>query len=142
MMGWASNIAHLVLGEFGLSPSTNDGKVVGLAQHFDYPNASVEVYTVSSCFFSGRKAVNNAPLDTLSSHGSVLKTMSIITDMVLSIHPVSIHDVGEAIPQNPVSKPTEKQVLSLLKAAESENGPTDSSITWRVFIIAMPPSST
>lgn len=45
-----------------------------------------------------------------------------------------------AIPQNPVSKPTEKQVLSLLKAAESENGPTDSSITCRVFIIAMPSS--
>ena len=44
-----SNIAHLVLRKFRLSPSTNDGKVVGLAQHFDYPNASVEVYTVSSC---------------------------------------------------------------------------------------------
>ena len=41
-----------------------------------------------------------------------------------------------AIPQNPVSKPTEKQLLSLLKAAESENGPTDSSITCRVFIMA------
>lgn len=44
-----SSVAHLVLREFGLSPSTNDGKVVGLAQHFDYPNASVEVYTVSLC---------------------------------------------------------------------------------------------
>lgn len=44
-----SSIAHLVLGEFGLSPSTHDGEIIGLAQHFDYPNASVEVYTVSSC---------------------------------------------------------------------------------------------
>lgn len=72
-----SSIAHLVLGEFGLSPSTNNGKVVGLAQHFDYPNASVEVYTVSPCI-PVRDTVDNAPLDTLSSHGSVLKTMSII----------------------------------------------------------------
>ena len=38
-------------------------------------------------------------------------------------------------PQKPVSKPTAKQELSLLKVAESENGPTDSSITCRVFIL-------
>ena len=40
------------------------------------------------------------------------------------------------LPQNPVSKPTEKQLLSLLKVDESENGPTDSSMTCRVFIFA------
>lgn len=40
-----------------------------------------------------------------------------------------------ALPQKPVSKPTEKQLLSLLKAADSENGPTDSSMTWRVFMM-------
>lgn len=39
------------------------------------------------------------------------------------------------IPQNPVFKPTEKQLVSLLKAADSEYSPTDSSITWRVFIV-------
>jgi hypothetical protein len=39
------------------------------------------------------------------------------------------------LPQNPVSKPTEKQLLSLLKLAEREYGPTDSSITCRVSIV-------
>lgn len=41
------------------------------------------------------------------------------------------------IPQNPESRPTEKHVLSLLKVDESENGPTDSSMTWRVFILVL-----
>lgn len=41
----------------------------------------------------------------------------------------------DLIPQNPVFNPTEKQLVSLLKAADSEYGPTDSSITWRVFIV-------
>lgn len=43
--------------------------------------------------------------------------------------------LGESLPQNPVSKPTEKQVFSLLKADESEKAPTDSSIACRVFIV-------
>lgn len=37
------DIAHLILGEFRLSPSTNDSKVVRLAQHFYYPDTRVEV---------------------------------------------------------------------------------------------------
>lgn len=41
----------------------------------------------------------------------------------------------EGLPQKPVSKPTEKQLFSLLNVAEREKGPTDSSITWRVFIL-------
>ena len=40
------------------------------------------------------------------------------------------------LPQKPKFKPTEKQLLSLLKAADSEYGPMDSSITWRVFMVA------
>lgn len=42
------------------------------------------------------------------------------------------------LPQNPVSKPTEKQLLSWLNVADSEYGPMDSSITWRVFIAEVP----
>lgn len=40
-----------------------------------------------------------------------------------------------SVPQKPVSSPTEKQLLSLLKAADRETGPAESSITWRVFIL-------
>jgi hypothetical protein len=39
-----------------------------------------------------------------------------------------------ALPQKPVSSPTEKQLLSLLKATDRETGPAELSITWRVFI--------
>ena len=39
------------------------------------------------------------------------------------------------VPQKPVSSPTEKQLLSLLKAADREIGPADSSMTCRVFIV-------
>jgi hypothetical protein len=42
---------------------------------------------------------------------------------------------AQRLPQKPEFKPTEKQLLSLLKAADSEYGPIDSSITWRVFIV-------
>lgn len=38
------------------------------------------------------------------------------------------------IPQNPLSSPTEKQLLSWLKEAESETGPADSSIAGLVFM--------
>ena len=37
--------------------------------------------------------------------------------------------------QNPESNPTEKQVFSLLKVAESDVGPAVVSITGRVFIV-------
>jgi hypothetical protein len=37
--------------------------------------------------------------------------------------------------QKPESSPTEKQVLSVLKAAESEAGPVEVSITGLVFIL-------
>lgn len=40
-----------------------------------------------------------------------------------------------SVPQKPVSSPTEKQLLSLLKAVDRETGPAESSITWRVFIL-------
>ena len=43
---------------------------------------------------------------------------------------------AQHLPQNPEFKPTEKQLLSLLNAADSEYGPRDSSITWRVFMVA------
>ena len=35
-----------------------------------------------------------------------------------------------------MSRPTEKQLLSLLKAADSDTGPVESSMTCRVFIVA------
>lgn len=41
---------------------------------------------------------------------------------------------NQEIPQNPLSSPTEKQLLSWLKEAESETGPTDSSIVGLVFM--------
>lgn len=47
------------------------------------------------------------------------------------------HRKQQSLPQNPVSKPTEKQLFSLLKAEESENVPTDSSIACRVFILIL-----
>lgn len=47
-----------------------------------------------------------------------------------------MHLCRRTIPQNPELRPTEKQLLSLLKAADSEHGPVDSSMTWRVFMIA------
>lgn len=50
-------------------------------------------------------------LDTLSSHGSELKT------------------------QKPVSRPTQKQLASWLKDADKEMGPAESSITGLVFIV-------
>lgn len=40
-----------------------------------------------------------------------------------------------ALPQNPVSSPTEKQLLSLLKATDSDTGPVESSITCLVFML-------
>jgi hypothetical protein len=48
-------------------------------------------------------------------------------------HPNNLR--AQRLPQNPEFKPTEKQLLSLLKAADSEYGPIDSSITWRVFMV-------
>lgn len=36
--------AYLILRELGLPPSTDDGQVVGLAEHFDDANTGVEVY--------------------------------------------------------------------------------------------------
>lgn len=43
--------------------------------------------------------------------------------------------VDASLPQKPVSSPTEKQLLSWLKAADKETGPADSSIAGRVFMI-------
>ena len=37
--------------------------------------------------------------------------------------------------QKPVSSPTEKQLLSWLKATAKETGPVDSSIAGRVFMV-------
>lgn len=40
---YAGSGTYLVLGELGVSPTPNDGHVVGLAQHLGYPDASIEV---------------------------------------------------------------------------------------------------
>jgi hypothetical protein len=40
------------------------------------------------------------------------------------------------IPQKPLSRPTEKQLLSWLKATDKETGPTDSSMAGLVFMVA------
>ena len=45
-------------------------------------------------------------------------------------------EAGEAnLPQKPESRPTEKHELSRLKVQDSEYGPTDSSMTCRVFMV-------
>jgi hypothetical protein len=46
----------------------------------------------------------------------------------------TINRQGECLPQNPVSNPTEKQLLSWLKAHDSDTGPADSSIAGLVFM--------
>lgn len=38
------NIAYLVLGEFGLPSSANDGEIVGLSQHLYYSDTGIEIY--------------------------------------------------------------------------------------------------
>lgn len=91
---------------------------------------SVEICQSSYCHEA--KILNIAPLDTLSSHGSALKT--VVRELSVRIqHSFALYTTG--LPQNPVSKPTEKQLFSLLKEDEIEKGPTDSSITCRVFIL-------
>lgn len=40
-----------------------------------------------------------------------------------------------AIPQKPVSRPTEKQLASWLNATDRDTGPVDSSMTGLVFIL-------
>lgn len=44
---------------------------------------------------------------------------------------------SESKTQKPVSEPTLKQLTSLLNDADSETGPRDSSITGRVFMVAL-----
>ena len=41
------------------------------------------------------------------------------------------------LPQKPVSRPTAKQVASILNEAERVKGPVDSSIIGRVFMMKM-----
>ena len=41
----------------------------------------------------------------------------------------------QSIPQKPVSNPTEKQLLSWLKATDNDIGPADSSIAGLVFMV-------
>ena len=70
----------------------------------------------------------NIPRDTLSSHGSELKTASLLSNAF------SFGRRKEDIPQKPVSNPTAKQVLSWLKAIVRAIGPVDSSIVGLVFM--------
>jgi hypothetical protein len=73
------------------------------------------------------------PLDTLSSHGSALKT---VVSRHQLINTMMAWNAQTNLPQNPVSRPTEKQLLSLLKVAERDTGPSEISITCRVFMVA------
>ena len=69
------------------------------------------------------------PLEALSSHGSELKTTR------------DVRTWGKGrkecyrVPQKPVSRPTEKQVLSWLKATERATGPEVSLTAALVFMI-------
>ena len=74
---------HLVLRKFGLFPSTDDGEVVGLAEHDGYADARAEVcrHDIGEHVDRSREggggavACRTIPLDTLSSHGLALKTI-------------------------------------------------------------------
>lgn len=85
--------------------------------------------------------MGHLPLETLSSHGSALKTIYSFIDKLS--WPQGYRSVEDRVwvvffiylPQNPVSRPTEKQVVSVLNAAESETGPVESSITCLVFMV-------
>jgi hypothetical protein len=82
-----------------------------------------------------RMAVGNLPLDTLSSHGSELKTIIKFPASQFGSLAWANECNGSYLPQNPESRPTEKQLISLLKAAESDAGPVEVSITGLVFMV-------
>ena len=44
-------------------------------------------------------------------------------------------DLDFPLPQKPESSPTAKQLLSWLNVTDKETGPSDSSITGRVFMV-------
>ena len=69
------------------------------------------------------------PRETFSSHGSELKTANALEAFFTSCI------IFQRIPQKPVSKPTEKQLLSWLKATDNDIGPADSSIAGLVFMV-------
>lgn len=49
---------------------------------------------------------------------------------------LSLNMKPQRIPQKPVSKPTEKQLLSWLNVTDNDIGPADSSIARLVFMVA------
>ena len=78
---------------------------------------------------SGRKCEIAVPRETFSSHGSELKTGNALEALFTS------GMIFWHIPQKPVSKPTEKQLLSWLKATDNDIGPDESSIAGLVFMV-------
>lgn len=57
-------------------------------------------------------------------------------DTIVRGHRSGIDDTRKKyLPQKPVSSPTEKDELSVLKAAECDTGPVEVSITCLVFIV-------
>lgn len=68
----------------------------------------------------------------MRSHGSELNTNK--KDKLLSGRELRVLDSCENVLQKPLSRPTEKQLLSWLKAIARDTGPMDSSIAGLVFI--------
>jgi hypothetical protein len=124
---FAASCPYLCLWPFGALSAPYQGQVVVSTQHLRASNTGIEVWQVLT-----NKCVERPwrvqPRDTLISHGSELNTAS--KRQGYAHLPVLISDS----PQNPESRPTAKQLASLLKEAESETGPADSSITGLVFM--------
>lgn len=74
------------------------------------------------------------PREALSSHGSELNTVG-QTGQYNSHRFMALQSNA---PQKPVSRPTAKQLASLLNEADNALGPADSSMTGRVFILYGP----